>query len=156
MSASTQNQALAALLFLYRDVLRVDPGKLTLPAPARLPERLPVVLTRAETRGLLEGLPTTPRLVATLLYGGGLRLLEGLQLRVKDLDLGRHQLVVRRGKGQKDRYTLLPTSVEADLRAHLERRRELHQRDLAQGLGRAPLPEALDRKYPSASREWAW
>ena len=156
VSASTQNQAFSALLFLYRDVFGVDLGKLTLPAPAQLPERLPMVLTRPEVRALLDALSGNSKLVATLLYGGGLRLLEGLGLRVKDLDFGRDPLIIRRGKGQKDRYTLLPTSIEPELRAHLERRRELHRRDLSQGLGRAPLPEALDRKYPSAAAEWQW
>jgi integrase len=154
VSASTQNQALSALLFLYRDVLKIELAKLQLPPRAQLPEQLPVVLTRPEIRALLEQLEGTHRLIATLLYGAGLRLLECLQLRIKDIDLDRHQLVVRRGKGQKDRYTLPPSLAEPTLRAHLARVQELHRRDLARGLGRVALPDALDRKSPTAGREW--
>jgi integron integrase len=157
VSASTQNQALAALLFLYRCVLEVEVPRLAHVVRARTPERLPVVLTRDEIRSLLEHLVGAHRLIAALLYGSGLRLLEGLELRVKDIDFDRHQIVVRRGKGQKDRATVLARSAEADLRGHLQRVRRLHERDLAQGLGSVALPDALARKLGAgAAREWAW
>ena len=156
VGSSTQNQALSALLFLYRDVLGRDFGWLSGVARAKRPHRLPVVLTRAEVRGLLERLGGTRRLMAELLYGSGLRLLECLQLRVKDADYGNRQLIVRAGKGAKDRVTLFPDSVQDRLAAHLRLVKADHERDLGNGAGRAPLPEALDRKYPRAGLEWAW
>jgi integron integrase len=157
VSASTQNQALAALLFLYRRVLEIDLPDVANVVRARQPERLPVVLTREEVRALLEQMEGTYRLIAALLYGSGLRLLEALELRVKDLDFARRQLIVRRGKGQKDRATLLARSAEAELRPHLVRVRRLHERDLSRGLGAVALPDALARKLGAASaKDWPW
>jgi integron integrase len=156
VSASTQNQALAALLFLYDQVLKRRLDWLRDVARARTPRRLPVVLTRAEVRTVLEQLKGSPRLMATLLYGAGLRLLECCQLRVKDVDFGARQIVVRAGKGDKDRITLLPATVESALLRHLEDVRALHQRDVAGGAGWVELPGALVRKYPNAGREWGW
>src|SRR5437867_318990 len=123
---------------------------------ARKPKRLPVVLTSDEVEAVLAHLDGVPSLVCTLLYGSGLRLLEGLQLRVKDLDFGRGEITVRDGKGQKDRVTMLPDVLRQPLQDHLRRVREQHETDLKRGLGRAPLPNALIRKYPNADREWAW
>ena len=156
VSASTQNQALAALLFLYREVLGIELAGLDAAVRARPPRSLPVVLSRDEVRSVLAELPPTPRLVATLLYGGGLRLLEALRLRVKDVDFDRRQLVLRRPKGGRDRAVPLPRIAEPPLRSHLERVRALHQDDLARGLDGPPLPDALARKLPGAPREWAW
>lgn len=156
VAASTQNQALAALLFLYDKVLNRRLGEIGGVVRARRPRRLPVVLTRPEVRAVLAGLDGTPRLVCMLLYGSGLRLLECLRLRVKDIDFQRHEITVRDGKGGKDRVTMLPVAVEKTLQAHLERVRRQHAGDLAKGLGRAPLPDALARKYPDADRLWAW
>ena len=156
VSASTQTQALSALLFLYRDVLGRPPSQLQHLVRARRPERVPVVLGRDEVRLILRTLQGTPRLVAMLLYGAGLRLLECLDLRIKDLDFSRGQIVVRRGKGAKDRITMLPDGAREPLRAHLADLRRRYQRDLAQGGGRVPLPAALDRKLRGATTEWAW
>jgi integron integrase len=156
LSASTQNQALAALLFLYREVLEVELPWLEGVVRAKQPERLPVVLSRDEVRLVLSRLDGPPRLMATLLYGSGLRLLECCRLRVEDLDFRRNQIVVRRGKGQKDRATMLPGALKSDLEAHLERVREQHTRDLSEGAGWVELPSALGKKLPLAGREWAW
>lgn len=156
VAASTQNQALSALLFLYKEVLLTPLPAIELRDRARMPMRLPVVLARDEVRRVLAELTGVPRLVASLLYGGGLRLTECLALRVKDIDFERRSITVRRGKGQKDRTTLLPASIADGLRAHLETVRETHRRDLEAGLGRAVLPDALDRKYPNAGTEWSW
>ncbi len=156
VSASTQNQALSALLFLYRQVLRVDPGPIEHVPHAQTPTRVPVILSRDEVRAVLHQLTGVAWLLASLLYGAGLRLQECLELRVKDLDFDRNQIVVRRGKGQKDRRTMLPGSVKARLTAHLAEVKRQHQRDLAGGLGRVVLPAALDRKYPNAGTDWAW
>jgi integron integrase len=155
-SASTQNQALAALLFLYKEVLGRELEWLGGVVHARRPQRLPVVLTRDEVHALLTGLRGASRLVGCLLYGSGLRLLEALMVRVKDLDLARRQLTVRDGKGQKDRVTMLPESLIADLGRHLATVRKQHEDDVAAGAGHVHLPDALARKYPAASREWAW
>lgn len=156
VAASTQNQALSALLFLYKVVLN-RPLEGTLDAVrARRPSRLPVVLTRDEVRALLARLDGAHWLAASLLYGAGLRLLECLRLRVKDVDFPRHQLLVRDGKGQKDRATLLPSALEEPLRRQIARALELHRQDLATGHGRVYLPFALSRKYPEADREPAW
>ncbi|KAB2969670.1 MAG: integron integrase, partial [Thermoanaerobaculia bacterium] len=156
VSASTQNQALAALLFLYREVLGADLGPLPEAARARRPKRLPVVLSREEARRLLGALAGVERLVALLLYGGGLRLHEALRLRVKDLDFDRHELTVRSGKGDRDRRTMLPAAAAEPLRRHLESVRRLHLQDLAAGMGTVELPGALARKLLSAPKEWAW
>jgi integron integrase len=156
VSASTQNQALSALLFMYRHVLRLDPGAVDHVPHAHSPLRVPVVLSVDEVRVVINQLTGIPRLVVALLYGAGLRLQESLELRIKDLDFDRHQIVVRRGKGQKDRRTMLPDSVQASLTAHLEKVRRQHQRDLSDGLGRVTLPAALGRKYPNAATDWSW
>jgi integron integrase len=157
VAASTQNQALAALLFLYKDVLECDPGWLDDVVRAKRRQRLPVVLTRQEVEALLAALRGVLWLMAMLLYGAGLRLREGLRLRVKDIDFTRNEIVVREGKGNKDRVTMLPAAVKGALAAaHLERVRALRERDLRGGLGRVALPGALARKYPNADREWGW
>ncbi len=156
VAASTQNQALAALLFLYGKVLNRPLGRIEGVVRARRPRRLPVVLTRQEVRAVLDELDVTPRRVCTLLYGSGLRLLECLRLRVKDIDFHRHEITVHDGKGLKDRVTMLPSVVREALQAHLEKVRRQHAEDLARGLGWAPLPDALARKYPNADRQWAW
>jgi integron integrase len=156
VSASTQNQAFSAVLFLYQKVLDVDPGRIEGVVRAKRPERLPVVMTRDEVRCVLLRLEGVPRLVCGLLYGAGLRVLEGLRLRVKDIDFARGELTVREGKGDKDRVTMLPTAVQQGLRRQLEEARRLHERDCAAGFGRVSLPHALVRKYPNADQEWAW
>jgi integron integrase len=156
VAASTQNQALAALLFLYKDVLGCDPGWLDEIVRAKRPQRLPTVLTRSEVAALLVQLRGVPWLMAMLLYGSGLRLRECLRLRVKDIEFDRNEIVVREGKGNKDRVTMLPSAVQDPLRAHLARVRRLHDRDLQAGLGRVQLPDALSRKYPNADREFGW
>jgi integron integrase len=156
VSASTQNQALSALLFLFRAVLDRELEGLGDAVRAPRPKRLPVVLSRDEVRAVLAHLQGAHRLVATLLYGGGLRLLEALRLRAKDVDFERRQLVVREGKGNRDRMAPLPRVAETPLRRQLERARALHEADLAQGLWGPPLPGGLARKYPGAPREWAW
>lgn len=155
VAASTQNQALAALLFLYEHVLKRPLDQLAV-VRAQRRQRLPVVLSKDEVRSLLAHLDGVPRLVGVLLYGTGARVFEVLQLRMKDIDLARNEVVVREGKGNKDRILPLPTTVKADLTAHLATVRRQHEADLAKGLGRAPLPHALAVKYPSADREWGW
>ncbi len=156
VAASTQNQALSALLFLYRDVLGADLPWLDGIVRAKRPARLPVVLTREEVRAVLARLDGVPRLMACLLYGAGLRVLEGCRLRVQDLDFAANQIVVRGGKGDKDRVTVLPGLVKTDLARHLAEVRAQHQRDLVAGAGWVELPTALLRKYPNAGREWTW
>jgi integron integrase len=155
VSASTQNQALSALLFLYRNVLDRELGDLDAVRAKRRP-KVPVVLTQAEVARLLAEMSGTPKLLAWLLYGSGLRLSECLRLRVKDLDFSYHQVTVHNGKGGKDRVTMLPARVEADLRLHLERVGRLHAEDCRAGHGGVPLPTALARKYPNAATEWPW
>jgi integron integrase len=156
VSASTQNQALNAILFLYRDVLRKEIGYVDGVVRAKRPHRLPVVLTRQEVKSILDALDHSDWLMVMLLYGAGLRLMECLQLRVKDLDFTNNQIVVRAGKGDKDRHTMLPTAVKEPLARHLEIVREQHRRDLERGLGRVALPNALERKYVNAGKEWGW
>jgi integron integrase len=156
VSASTQNQALSAILFLYRDVLHVELPWLDGIVRARRPHRLPVVLSRDEVHALLSNLHGVPWIMAALLYGAGLRLLECCRLRVKDVDLSRREILVRDGKGHKDRPTVLPARVRAPLAAHLQRVSVLHARDLTQEAGCVELPDAIGRKYPSAARELAW
>lgn len=150
VSAATQSQALAALLFLYDKVLRIDLDDLQQIPRAKKPRRLPVVLTRDEVRRLLDTMTGTPRLVALLLYGSGLRLLEALTLRVKDVDLETAEITVRRGKGNKDRVTMLPALARAPLVPHLDKVRALHRKHDVH----VALPDALARKSPNASREW--
>jgi integron integrase len=156
VAASTQNQALNALLFLYRDVLQVNLPWLNNVERAKRPQRLPVVLTRSEVRAVLAQLEGTSWLMTALIYGGGLRLLECLRLRVKDIELQQRQLLIRDAKGQKDRVTVLPANIIEPLQAHLIRVRQLHQSDLEEGYGRVHLPGALARKYPQADRDWGW
>lgn len=155
VSASTQNQALAALLFLYRELLERD-LELEGVVRARTRRRLPVVLSEAEVRAVRQRLEGEPALVVGLLYGSGLRLMEALRLRVKDLDVERRELTVRDGKGGKDRLTVLPQSLVPQLQEHLLKVRQLHRGDLVAGWGRVVMPYALARKYPRADREWAW
>jgi integron integrase len=156
VSASTQNQALSALLFLYRDVLRHDLESIEAFVRARRPKRLPVVLTRREVRAVLANLDGTAWLVVSLLYGSGLRLMEALRLRVKDVDFSYRQINLRDGKGRRDRVTILPNRVGEPLRRHLAHVRVLFQRDVDEGIGRARLPYALERKFPSAASTWSW
>ncbi|HVG72808.1 MAG TPA: integron integrase [Vicinamibacterales bacterium] len=156
VAASTQNQALSGVLFLYREVLRHDVGVVELLPRARMPSKVPVVLSRSEVRQVLDRLTGVPRIVAMLLYGAGFRLQECLELRVKDLDFERREITVRRGKGQKDRRVMLPDAVRKVLEQHLEGVRRLHHADLAAGFGRVVLPGALERKYPNAPTDWSW
>ena len=156
VAPSTQNQALAALLFLYREVLALDLPWLDGIVRAKARQRVPVVLSEDEVRRLLAGMDGTPWLVASLLYGTGMRLLEGLRLRVKDVDFDRRQVVVRDGKGGKDRRTPLPLCLCDPLRVQLERVAVMHARDLAVGAGEAYLPGALARKFPGAGRQPGW
>ncbi|KAF1703291.1 integron integrase [Pseudoxanthomonas kaohsiungensis] len=156
VAASTQNQALSALLFLYREVLGVELPWMENVVRAKRPRRLPVVLARAQVARLLERLAGREALMAGLLYGSGLRLMECVRLRVKDVGLARNELVVRDGKGGKDRVTVLPAALREGLERQLAAVRELHARDLACGAGRVYLPHALARKYPNAPAELAW
>ena len=156
VSAGTQNQAMHAILFLYRQVLGLELPWLDGITRAKPSQRLPVVLTQAEAQRLLAATRGTPGLVVRLLYGTGMRLMEGLRLRVKDVEFARHQITVRGGKGDKDRITMLPASIETDLRAHIAERRKWHDLDLAKGMADVELPHALERKYPNAGKEWGW
>jgi integron integrase len=156
VSASTQNQARSALLFLYRRVLGRQVGELGGVVRARVSSRVPVVLTREEVRTVLAQLDGEPRLLASLMYGAGLRLSECLRLRVQDVDFEQHEITVRADKGDKDRRTMLPRSLDRPLAAQLERARWVDRRDLADGWGSVVLPGALDRKYPAASTDWRW
>ena len=156
VASSTQNQAKSALLFLYKEVLGSELPWLENVESAKRPQRLPVVLTRTEVDAVLSRMHGTNGLIARLLYGSGLRLMEAVRLRVKDLELERCEILVRDGKGAKDRVTMLPSILMDALRAHLVLVRELHAQDLAAGLPGVYLPYALDRKYPNAAREWAW
>jgi integron integrase len=156
VSPSTQNQAFSALLFLYREVLGIElTGLEDTPRARRLP-RVPVVLTPGEVASVLRELHGRVWLMASLMYGAGLRLLECCRLRVKDIDFARVEITVRDGKGRKDRMTVLPAKLVAPLRAHLDRVRQQHEVDLKGGLGSVALPDALERKYPSAVWEWGW
>lgn len=156
VAAATQNQALAAILFLYRHVLEQPLGRVEGIVRARKPRRLPVVLSRDEVARLLSLMSGTSQLVCMLLYGSGLRLLEGLSLRVKDVDFERGEILVRDPKGKRDRVTMLPDAVREPLKRHLEWVKKQHERDLERGLGRAPLPGALSRKLPAADSQWPW
>ena len=156
VSASTQNQALAALLFLYKEVLKLELPWLAGIVRAKKPKHLPVVLTREEVSAVLGQLDGVRWIVASLLYGSGLRLLEALRLRVKDVDFARGEVLVRDGKGQKDRVTMLPQRLVLPLQQHLRNVKLLHQEDLAEGFGLANLPFALARKYSNAAAEWGW
>jgi len=156
VAPATQNQALAALLFLYRVVLRQELPWLDDLVRAKRPRRLPVALSRAEVRAVLAQLTGTPRLLATLLYGSGLRLLEALQLRIKDLDFGAHTITVRAGKGNKDRVTVLPKALATPLMDHLDAVKKQHDADLRRGAGWVELPHSLGRKVPNGGRDWRW
>lgn len=156
VAASTQNQALSAILFLYEHVLEQSLDRIEGVVRARRPKRLPVVLTVDEVSRVLAHLSGDKWLIAMLLYGAGIRLLEALRLRVKDLDFERGEITVREGKGDKDRVTMLPQAVIRPLQKHLQRVRAIHEQDLADGYGRVELPHALARKYPNANREWCW
>jgi integron integrase len=156
VSASTQNQALAGLLFLYRNVVGREVGDLTGVIRARKQKRLPVVLTREEVRALLDSLEGVDWLMTSLMYGTGMRLSECLTLRIQDVDFARSQITVRDGKGGKDRVTMLPESLEQEMRHQMKLAKRVHDRDLAEGWGRVLLPDALERKYPNAAAEWRW
>ncbi len=156
VAASTQNQALSALLFLYREVLGINLPWLDGVVRAKLPQRLPVVLTRQEVSGLLDRMNGLHGMMARLLYGTGMRLMECVRLRVKDVDFERAEIVVRDGKGAKDRVTMLPQSLVGPLQDHLRWRRQLFEDDKAKGRAAVYLPNALDRKYPDAETDWAW
>lgn len=156
VSASTQNQALNALLFLYNEVLDKKIGLIQGVVRAKRSRRLPIVLTKEEVKRVLDCMSGTPWLMALLLYGAGLRLMECCRLRVKDIDFSRNQITVRAGKGDKDRYTMLPAAAKEPLLRHLQTVKRQHEEDLRKGLGRVVLPNALERKYPNAGKEWGW
>lgn len=156
VSASTQNQAMSALLFLYRDVLGIQLEWLDAVVRAKRPQRLPVVLTREEVSAMFRHLAGTNLIAAMLLYGAGLRLMECLQLRIKDIDFGYRQITVRQGKGGKDRISILPSAIEPRLKHHLEDVRAKFENDLKKGGGYVKLPGAISRKYPNADRTWGW
>jgi integron integrase len=156
VTASTQNQALHAVLYLYKQVLGVELPWLDGIVRARESKRLPTVLTQRETAALLRHVHGSSGTIVKLLYGTGMRLLEGLRLRVKDLDLERREIVIREGKGDKDRVTVLPASLIDELRDHLAARRIMHDKDLATGHADVELPFAIERKYPKAGQQWAW
>jgi integron integrase len=156
VAASTQNQALSAVTFLYRHVLHTE---LEFPANTIRPEKsrhMPVVLTPQETQAVISRMTAVTKLMAKILYGSGLRLMECMRLRVKDIDFGSHQIVVRDGKGEKDRVTILPDSIIEDLKTQLLVAKAFHEKDLKEGFGETSLPYALERKYRSASKEWLW
>ena len=156
VAAATQNQALAALLFLYREVLGTRLEWMDDIVRAKRPARLPVVLTRSEVLEILSRMFGPNRIAVILMYGAGLRLLECLQLRVKDVDFGYRQIMVREGKGCKDRVTILPSSIEEQLKRHLDKNKAQHEKDLSRGGGYVRLPNGLDRKCPTAEQEWHW
>jgi integron integrase len=156
VAASTQNQALSALLFFYREVLAINLPWLDNVVRAKTPQRLPVVLTRQEVVSVLDGMSGVYGLMARLLYGTGMRLMECVRLRVKDVDFEQAEILIRDGKGAKDRVTMLPQSLVEALRAHLKIRQRLYEEDRAKGMASVYLPDALDRKYPNAAVDWAW
>jgi integron integrase len=156
VSASTQNQAFNALLFLYKEVLGKKIGLIEGVVRAKRAQRLPVVLTKEEVKKVIDRMSGAPRLMAILLYGGGLRLMECCRLRIKDVDFCRNEIVIRAGKGDKDRHTMLPTAIKDSLFRHIEAVRCQHREDIGKGLGRVAMPNALERKCPNAGREWPW
>jgi integron integrase len=156
VSSSTQNQAKSALLFLYREVLKVELPWLDEVVSAKDGKRLPVVLTSSEVRRLLNGMSGSMGLIATLLYGTGMRLLEGLRLRVKDIEFEQREIIVREGKGNKDRVTVLPENLILPLQTHLQKIKALHERDLEAGFGEVYMPNALSQKFPRDARTWSW
>ena len=156
VAASTQTQAKSALLFLYREVLEIDLPWLEDVTQAKAPTRLPVVLTQEEVGAVLSRLTGTQWLVGSLLYGTGMRLMEALRLRVKDVEFTRKEILIRDGKGAKDRITMLPLALVNPLKAHLSKVKGLHEQDITEGFGEVYLPNALGKKYPRAGREWGW
>jgi integron integrase len=156
VAASTQNQAKSAILFLYREVLQQELPWLDNVERAKQSQRLPVVLTQAEVQALLTRLTDTPWLIASLLYGTGMRVMEVARLRVKDVEFSRKEILVRDGKGYKDRVTMLPLALVNPLKDHLKRVKVLHEKELAEGFGKVYLPYALEKKYPNAAAEWMW
>ena len=156
VAAATQNQAKSALLFLYREVLQIDLPWLDGVTKAKVSRRLPVVLTVKEVQAVLGGMTGTTALMGRLLYGTGMRLMECVRLCVKDIEFSRHEILVRDGKGGKDRVTMLPQSLSDPLQAHLKQVRVLHREDIAQGYGEVYMPYALEKKYPNAARDWGW
>ena len=156
VSASTQNQALSALLFLYREVLEIELPWLDGIERSKRPKRMPVVLTREEVAAVLKELDGTTALILKLAYGTGMRIMEVVRLRVKDVEFARGEILIREGKGFKDRITMLPDSLMLAMRDHLARVRSLHERDCKEGRGEVYLPFALPRKYPNAARDWGW
>ena len=155
-SASTQNQALNAILFLYKEVLQKEPGEIINVVRAKRKTRLPVVFTKTEATAVLANLQGAYKLIAGLMYGSGLRLLECLRLRVKDIDFSMNQIVVRNGKGGHDRVTVLPARLKQHLNVHLKKVKALHEEDLHEGFGEVYLPHALKEKYPNAANQWKW
>jgi len=156
VSASTQNQALSAIVFLYRHVLKIELGEFGDIVWAKRPKRLPVVLTKDEVKEIIDNISGVSWLVISLLYGSGLRLNECLNLRIKDIDFHYNQILVRSGKGGKDRYTILPNNVKKQLQEHIQKVQKLHEKDLKDGYGNVHLPNAIQRKYPNAAKEWDW
>jgi len=156
VAASTQNVAFNAILFLYRNVLEVNIEEIRNVVRAKRPKRLPTVFSQSEARAVIDNLEGVPRLVAGLLYGSGLRIREALTLRVKDIDFVRKSVIVRSGKGEKDRTTILPESLVPDLKSQISMVSSIHDADLARGFGTAPMPNALERKYPNAGKSLAW
>ena len=156
VASSTQNQAFNALLFLYRQVLKIELKESINAIRARKPQKLPTVLTKSEALKLIAAMNSIYSLMATMMYGSGLRLMECLRLRVKDVDFAADQIMVRDGKGLKDRVTVLPKTIVPALTAHLEKVKMIHDNDLKDGLGSVYLPNALHRKYKNAAREWGW
>ncbi len=156
VAPSTQNQAFSAILFLYRHVLKQELHGTIDAVRAKKEARLPVVMSKDEVQRLIAHLPPEYQLIARVLYGSGIRLMEGVRLRVKDIDFAQHQIIVRDGKGGRDRVTLLPDSLIAPLKKQLQYAKALHEKDLAEGYGAVSLPHALARKYPNADKEWGW
>ncbi|MBN1474250.1 MAG: integron integrase [Syntrophaceae bacterium] len=156
VSASTQNQALCAIIFLYKYVLDRKIGDIGEVIRAKKSVRLPVVMTKSEVKAILENLKDDKWIIAYLMYGAGLRLMECLRLRIQDLDFSKNQIIVRSGKGDKDRITMFPESVKKPLIEHLSKVKKIHESDIANGFGRVLLPDALTRKYPNASKKWCW
>lgn len=157
VSASTQNQALSAILFLYRHILRIPLDETILAAyrPQRA-KSIPTVLSKEEVKRLLASLTGTPKLIAQVMYGSGLRIMEAMRLRIKDIDFDNRQIIVRDGKGENDRFTTLPDSLHQPLRLHIQHIKLIHQKDLQDGFGTVHLPSAIAEKSPNASKEWIW
>jgi len=156
LSASSQNQALNALVFLYKHILKIDLGPINETFRARRTKRIPDVLTRDEVRTILNLMDGVPKLVTCLLYGSGLRLMDGVNLRIKDLDFDKKEIIIHCGKGNKDRRSMIPEALIPLLKSHLQKVKETHKNDLHDGFGEAPLPDALSKKYPNAAKDWPW